>query len=238
MAESTRRLPSWMLTTPPPAASSDADEQQPKTNTSKGGHLKVSPRNGNAKKRKKADRGETAVSQTTPGGDGVSITVEPPGDDRLLTVQDLVAIAEEYVRAANDVGSEKNPSIKGERRSRAVSSGIDLQGGVTVNKHNSPNASCSSMQKSTAEQIPETVSTAGDPAQDMLHLFLGPLLAKPVTNEKNDVSSRMDLDFAFDAMRHSHNHVEAAAVPPLKEKKKSSLRDKVSGLTKEIWADF
>ncbi|CAI0405143.1 unnamed protein product [Linum tenue] len=236
MAESTRRLPSWMLATPPPAASSDAAEQQPKTNTSKGGHLKVSPRNGNAKKRKKANRDETAVSQTTPCGDGV---VEPPGDDRLLTVQDLVAIAEEYVRAANDVGSEKNPSIKGECRSRAVSSGIDLQGGVTVNKHNSPAASCSSMQKSTAEQIPVTVSTTGDPAHDMLHLFLGPLLTKPVTNEKNDVSSRMDLDFAFDAMRHSHNHVEAAAVPPpLKEKKKSSLRDKVSGLTKEIWADF
>ncbi|CAN1151097.1 hypothetical protein LINPERPRIM_LOCUS28183 [Linum perenne] len=181
MAGNTRRLPSWMLPPPPPpppppqpsaAAAATADVQQPTTKPTRGGRRKVTPTNGNAtKKRKAAKRDQSPASQASPPAVDVTTPIQPSDEDcsQLLTVEDLVSIAEEYVRAASEEGSKKRN---------------DLQGVVTVNKHTSSATSSSSLLNSTTESIPITVSTTGDAAQDMLHLFLGPLLTKPAADEK------------------------------------------------------
>lgn len=69
-------------------------------------------------------------------------------------------------------------------------------------------------------------SRIGDPAHDMLDLFLGPLLKKPVEKEKRSEFTTMDFDFTFELKKKSHNDFGDEMVPPMK--KKSSLKDKVS----------
>jgi hypothetical protein len=69
-------------------------------------------------------------------------------------------------------------------------------------------------------------SRTGDPAHDMLDLFLGPLLKKPVEKEMRSEFTTMDVDFTFELKKKTRNDFGDEMVPPMK--KKSSLKDKVS----------
>jgi hypothetical protein len=89
-----------------------------------------------------------------------------------------------------------------------------------------PNSNQSSSAHELASE--ETVSIdrrTADPAQDMLDLFLGPLLKKPLMEENK--SFVKDIAFAYEIERQSQNNVVGEEIEPLM-KKKSSLKDKVA----------
>lgn len=69
----------------------------------------------------------------------------------------------------------------------------------------------------------------GDPAQDMLDLFLGPLLKKPIAKENTNSTN----DIIIPHETKHQQHAAAAVVsnkPVTLTKKKSSLRDAVAML--------
>lgn len=80
---------------------------------------------------------------------------------------------------------------------------------------------------SGGEKVDRSVRTMGDPAKDMLDLFLGPLLKKSVEIEQSKFLTT-DVQFSCDLksqnQRHNDNVGEVVSVM----KKKSSLRDKVA----------
>ncbi|KAF4394749.1 hypothetical protein F8388_015655 [Cannabis sativa] len=115
------------------------------------------------------------------------------GDDFELTVDDLLTIAKEYVRANKDKEEEQEVKGKFDSRSRpltTISSSInseDCKQSSTTNDNTSSfiqtsttnciGASYKANDSSSATE--ESVIKAGgtgDPAHDMLNLFLGPLL--------------------------------------------------------------
>lgn len=86
-------------------------------------------------------------------------------------------------------------------------------------------ASYSSSVALASEEIAIIDRRTVDPAQDMLDLFLGPLLKKPVMEENK--SFVKDFAFAYEFERQSQNDVVVEEIEPLM-KKKSSLKDKVA----------
>lgn len=76
------------------------------------------------------------------------------------------------------------------------------------------------------EETVVSIERTGDPAQDMLDLFLGPLLRKPVEEEKMSQFFAEEVISIQDQKKQSSNVVSIEAVSPLK--KKSSLKDKVA----------
>lgn len=85
----------------------------------------------------------------------------------------------------------------------------------------------SSLNK-TAEWVPTGTSQIGDPAQDMLDLFLGPWLKKPIEEEKKK-SNVEGMEFTHQFTRTSDEEFSREETVPMM-KKKSSLRDKVAML--------
>lgn len=78
----------------------------------------------------------------------------------------------------------------------------------------------------TGEGIATSTSRTGDPAQDMLNLFLGPLLSKTLEKEK----SKYIVDsakFTHEFTRQSQDEFGGEERVPLM-KKRSTLKDKVS----------
>lgn len=107
---------------------------------------------------------------------------------------------------------------------------------VSVRLLDAPNGNQSSLTEEVTASHSSTVSLAseesavidrktGDPAQDMLDLFLGPLLKKPFEQENR--SFIKDMEFAYEFERQSQNTVVGEEIEPLM-KKKSSLKDKVA----------
>lgn len=107
---------------------------------------------------------------------------------------------------------------------------------VSVRLLDAPNGNQSSPTEEVTASHSSTVSLAseetaiidrrtGDPAQDMLDLFLGPLLKKPFEQENR--SFIKDMEFAYEFQRQSQNTVVGEEIEPLM-KKKSSLKDKVA----------
>lgn len=86
-------------------------------------------------------------------------------------------------------------------------------------------ASHSSTVSLASEEIAIIDRRTGDPAQDMLDLFLGPLLKKPF--EQKTRSLIKDMEFAYEFEMQSQNTVVGEEIEPLM-KKKSSLKDKVA----------
>lgn len=78
----------------------------------------------------------------------------------------------------------------------------------------------------TSEETVVGIKRTGDPAQDMLDLFLGPWLRKPVEEEKMSQFVADEVIPMQDQEKQSHSVVIVEAVSPLK--KKSSLKDKVA----------
>ncbi|KAF9677531.1 hypothetical protein SADUNF_Sadunf08G0117300 [Salix dunnii] len=173
-----------------------------------------------------------------------------------LTVEDLLSIAEElkytlfaaqavrlvtdrrvdlkYVKADED-SRRKQTSGRECKLQRQLpttaSSKNDLEESLVVldDKHISANCettSCSSTMNLVSQESLISSSRTGDPAHDMLDLFLGPLLKKPMEIEKMSEFIAKDVDFTLELKKKSHSDFGDEMAPPMK--KKSSLKDKVS----------
>lgn len=86
--------------------------------------------------------------------------------------------------------------------------------------------SYNSTESYTSDEIVINISRTGDPAQEMLDLFLGPLLKKPLEEQKRIESITKDMIVIPELRKQSQNHVGEEFVPLMK--KKSSLKDKVA----------
>ncbi|XP_062201041.1 uncharacterized protein LOC133903630 [Phragmites australis] len=168
-------------------------------------------------------------------------------DDEIeLTMEDLVSIAEEYVNAdkqkQNELETVKTARCKEHLPCPTISTEADTGGSVvnaqsmkglmpctTVTTNTRPSQHRGADNKGHQELMcSSSLETTGDVAQEMLNLFLGPLLSKPadygnrseyiesITANVNHLPEKKDL----------HNEVprQGEAVT----KKKSSLKDKLA----------
>lgn len=87
------------------------------------------------------------------------------------------------------------------------------------------NFDCISIQERTIEDASPKLNMSENPTQDMLDLFLGPLLKK--THEEKRVEMvREQMSLAHDLNKKTQSN--PSEVQPLMVKKRSSLKDKVS----------
>ncbi|KAI3429124.1 uncharacterized protein J3R85_008536 [Psidium guajava] len=162
-------------------------------------------------------------------GDG-ELTTFASEDDVELTVEDLMSIAEEIIASNKDVEQQRKhlgrsetpmrPSGNVEQYSLDASAiHNEILGDAKQPKKNSTGAP-------TAEETVVSIKRTGDPAQEMLDLFLGPWLRKPVEEEKMSQFVADEVISMQDQKKQSPGVVSAEAASPLK--KKSSLKDKVA----------
>lgn len=79
-----------------------------------------------------------------------------------------------------------------------------------------------------ASKVANCKSTmSGNPTQDMLDLFLGPLLKKTQEGEKEDVTLTEEINFTHEVKNQSFSVVHGGE-PAVVMKKKTSLKDKVA----------
>lgn len=87
------------------------------------------------------------------------------------------------------------------------------------------NSDCISIQERTIEDAPPKLNMSENPTQDMLDLFLGPLLKK--THEEKRVELvREEMSLVRDLNKKTRSNPSEDR--PVMVKKKSSLKDKVS----------
>ncbi|KAL5554563.1 hypothetical protein UlMin_041964 [Ulmus minor] len=168
-------------------------------------------------------------------------------DDVDLTVEDLMIIAEEYVRADEETRQEQASNRKYEPESRLSTTASfrnETEGCNNVpfcTKTSAPHddnashhrtstiddASASyKISSSSTEVISTYTGGTGNPAYDMLDLYLGPLLKKHVEEKKTDFVFE-DATFSQDfGLQSQNNTIRETIVPSMK--KKSSLKDKVA----------
>ncbi|XP_038892147.1 uncharacterized protein LOC120081389 [Benincasa hispida] len=161
----------------------------------------------------------------------------PGGDDMELTVEDLMVIAKEYVEA--DMDSDDKHKISGERESSRINQRTSYtmnQAEGSFNTNNDSRQSSLDLKTSIphgltatsgGENVDTGVRTMGDPAKDMLDLFLGPLLKKSVEIEQSKFLAT-DVQFSCDLMSQNQRHNDNVGEVVSVTKKKSSLRDKVA----------
>ncbi|XP_043716609.1 transcriptional regulator ATRX homolog [Telopea speciosissima] len=167
----------------------------------------------------------------------------PSEQDEELTMEDLISIAEEYVKADNEINHQ--PSEREEATSvtqslaancSIIESDVSLKDtqssrGLSTHPTESLTSNLSKtgfkdQDDSISKSIITDLSRTGDPTQDMLDLFLGPLLKKPQKEErKMEITTEEFLDYKFRKQNQSQS-VETEVVPMVK--KKSSLKDKIS----------
>lgn len=199
-------------------------------------------------------RKQNKKSRGSKNGEVEGISEGSSGDEIELTAGDLLSIAEEYVNADREkrhgrVLSESTGCSLALSRCTTKSSshlnGIGSEEKEVSTTENfptniisrCPTARCSSDQSATGKkgtEIPTTsnidikVTSTGDTAQDMLDLFLGPLLKKPPSEEQHFRGNEAE---SFTLVPESGKQVrsisEGNEEVPL-TKKKSSLKDKVS----------
>ncbi|KAJ3682314.1 hypothetical protein LUZ60_014887 [Juncus effusus] len=143
-----------------------------------------------------------------------------------LTVDDLVSIAEEYV----NVDEEK-------QRNQTSTSTTITENNTTKNRSKSIEASLLNPnlnfeitdQNDNHENIAQTnIVKTGDAAQDMLDLFLGPLLKNPGLNKEPSFESVEPACSTSLFERSERETYRGEKVDEPLEKKKSSLKDKVA----------
>lgn len=125
----------------------------------------------------------------------------PSKDDGELTVEDLLTIAQEYV-----IRDENSPKQQLSDEYCDGKTNSNIKGTVSV--HN-------------------FISRSKDPAQDMLDLFLGPLLKNPVSDDKRINTIEEDKTFVREVKEQLRDNSIATDFVPF-TKKKSSLKDKVA----------
>lgn len=152
-----------------------------------------------------------------------------------LTVEDLVTIAEEYINADRHAEPEEASNREfesGSRLAERVSSSIKLDDSMDSQNCNERSfiqdaTSSKPYGSSASEEITINSSRTGDPAQDMLNLFLGPWLKKPVEKETRTDILTDNLAFSYEIETQTHTNVVREEIAPI-TKKKSSLKDKVA----------
>ncbi|XP_019158306.1 PREDICTED: uncharacterized protein LOC109155030 [Ipomoea nil] len=147
---------------------------------------------------------------------------EYASDDEDLTVDDLLTLAKECVN--EECKGDQNMLSPRESTAAIPLRDTDISAGPIILK-----GSISSKDTSSSEALPKPNIT-GSPTQDMLNLFLGPLLKK--TQEEKDVEVvRDDIYFGYDRdLKSSNRNVDFKDLPGPLAKKKSSLKDKVAML--------
>ncbi|XP_041012933.1 uncharacterized protein LOC121256267 [Juglans microcarpa x Juglans regia] len=150
-------------------------------------------------------------------------------DDVELIMDDLMTIAEEYVEAEKNKDWQASNSEYGSRRKvpMKLSSSNDSGGLLDVPNSNrgSPPHDLTAFDSCNVTGASEIDMRTGDPAQDMLDLFLGPLLKKSLKEENKPFVK--DMQFAYEFERLNQNNVLGEQAEPLM-KKKSSLSEKVA----------
>ncbi|GMH07082.1 hypothetical protein Nepgr_008922 [Nepenthes gracilis] len=155
-----------------------------------------------------------------------------------LTVEDLISIAEEFVNAGKD---------KEQQLSSCTTCESESQPPLTIlsknESGNDPNAvkgdgmslkdASAASDSEIIESLPNegsiiSSSKTGDPAQDMLDLFLGPLLKRPkqVERKAEVLTERILLDYELSKL--SQDSAVGNAAPPTK--KKGSLKNEIAML--------
>ncbi|KAI3976454.1 hypothetical protein MKX01_008312 [Papaver californicum] len=171
----------------------------------------------NRKANKVGDRDECLVSS-------------PNEEDVELTVEDLMTIAEES--AAKDSEPTKLPvSFEFSRKDSGGSiEAIETSKYCTVSMKETSTSTLTKNNRESSEDgatIISSQSRTGDSTQDMLDLFLGPLLKIPQTGGERSESVAEDFNLACEFRKHKRNQVVGEEVVPL-TKKKSSLKDRVA----------
>ncbi|XP_057962961.1 uncharacterized protein LOC131154298 [Malania oleifera] len=179
----------------------------------------------------KARKAKSLNSKSTEEAEVTSLSE----DDGELTMEDLMSIAEEYVKADEEIdiqrssdrvcGSESElPAIAFSGHESAASHSackINKKLPVYETAH-----SYNSTENLASEETVIHPGRTGDPTQDMLDLFLGPLLKKPSKHKKIDFFSE-DVKISHEFRKPSQNKMAGEEPVPLM-KKKSSLKDKVA----------
>ncbi|KAK2635764.1 hypothetical protein Ddye_030556 [Dipteronia dyeriana] len=154
--------------------------------------------------------------------------------DAELTVQDLLSIAKEYVEA-DAVTAEVQPSATHFESQNQLMTTIGIEkdsksapNSVRTSPTHPTTASRNATSSFTGEKCLLSAATTGDPAQDMLDLFLGPLLKKPIQQEKKTEFTANGMVFTNKLQKLSQSDVREEMVYPMKTK--SSLKDKVAML--------
>ncbi|KAJ1694078.1 hypothetical protein LUZ63_010776 [Rhynchospora breviuscula] len=153
-------------------------------------------------------------------------------DETDLTVDDLVSIAEEYVNADKHKQEQRASATTTENGPAKNASkpllGPSITKGLLKCSTNTPSPDFSDY---AIGENPTNVPKSGDPAQEMLDLFLGPLLRKPppvkepAVESVDEVCSISLVKTCDHAVYREGNAVEETETLA---KKKSSLKDKVS----------
>lgn len=151
-------------------------------------------------------------------------------EDEDLTMEDLMSIAKEFVQDDEDA----QPVVSfnhGHRDEDAQSQHIEGGGSLSVSQGNirsfqDRGTSSSSIE---VENLTGEISTckptmSGNPTQDMLDLFLGPLLKKTQEKEKEITE---EINFTHEVKKQPCS-VVLGEEPPVVMKKKTSLKDKVA----------
>ncbi|KAJ7942723.1 Serine/threonine-protein kinase dhkG [Quillaja saponaria] len=159
--------------------------------------------------------------------------VHPLSDDDMdLKMEEMMAIAEEYVKADKNMKQEKASDRGPENRYPARNPcRIELGDApdAPVNEKISTFPATAVLYSSVGKVVSNNnASQTGDPAQDMLGLFLGPLLKKPLDEDKYKCMTE-DLTIAYKFNCQNEDNVVGEQMVPL-AKKKSSLKGKVAML--------
>lgn len=200
---------------------------------------------GRKAQKRTAPRKQKLKNYGTESGDDIEAPSSTEGsEDGGLTVEDLMGMAEECVETSKKKECQQKrtsePKSESQFQSRPILSENELGGslqpsGSVHEMSTGATTECISYlienerdeKESLAGRDAIAVNRTGDPAQDMLNLFLGPLLKKPQKEEKtlDLLSVNMKIHCNFD--KHGESGVAVEHQAPL-TKKKSSLKDKVA----------
>ncbi|XP_061342175.1 uncharacterized protein LOC133288435 isoform X2 [Gastrolobium bilobum] len=153
-------------------------------------------------------------------------------DDVDLTIEDLMAIAEQYVRDYENTEQQETSGrqCKSKWQFPAITEAGTTLDSPCENKKSSSSrreALYSSTPTTTGELIATSSSQTGHPAQDMLDLFLGPLLRKTLEKEEKRKSTVESLEITHEFNRLSQDENVGEEMVPLM-KKRNTLKDKVA----------
>ncbi|RWR90476.1 hypothetical protein CKAN_01957300 [Cinnamomum micranthum f. kanehirae] len=216
--------------------SSDVDAQTKKAKMRCAEEKRAARKHTSRKKQKLKDYGNQS-------SEDISSSPTEGSEDEDLTMEDLMSMAEEYVKA-----SEKNcqqttieePKSRSQFQNTAIISkngsggslqvaGIVQEMSTCTTTGSSPNLVGSEREERESLESGVTITTSrtGDPAQDMLELLLGPLLKKPQAGERTLDTLRKDMAIACNFGEDISSQAGVEQEVPL-TKKKSSLKDKVA----------
>ncbi|XP_008779022.2 uncharacterized protein LOC103698756 [Phoenix dactylifera] len=175
--------------------------------------------------------------------------LSPGKEDEIeMTVEDLVSMAEEYVNAdrekqhehsiTRESHSETHPSsllassyVDAGRPIQAAGSGKMLSKCTTTSSSShSTNTERNKGKSPGAENVATNISGTGDAVQDMLHLFIGPLLKKPLAIEQENGATKTEsMNIPNETGKQDRiGEVWSEEGTLILTKKKSSLKDKVA----------